>query len=156
MSADNQENEWSLHFAKSLNSLAWRFLEQTRRSKEDIEMMVHAAHGSCFHWLQLGKRVNNQRALWLLSRVYSVAQEPRQSLKFAGQCLELTLKYPREMEDFDIAYAYEAQARASYLNKRSGDGNRFLVLAKEAGEKIKKSEDKKLFFSDLKFEGLLK
>ncbi len=154
MRLTKKEKDQHLQFAKSLNGLVWELLGKSKLSKDNIELMIHAAHGSCFHWLKVGTNVNHQRALWLLSRVYGVAGESSQSLKYASQCLEMTLKNSKEMKDFDVAYAYEAQARASFINKRAGEGKRFLVLAREAGQKIKNPEDKKLFFSDLKFGGL--
>lgn len=154
MQLNKKEKDQHLKFAKSLNGLVWEFLEKRKLSSEEIGLMIHAAHGSCFHWLKVGTPVNHQRALWLLSRVYCVAGELPQALKYAQQCLDLTSKKSREMKDFDVAYAYEAQARASFLSKRSGEGKRFLALAKEAGQKIKNPEDKKLFLSDLMFDDL--
>ena len=141
-------------FAKSSNQLVWKLLSQPRLNAKESETMIHAAHASCYHWLKAGTAVHHQRGLWLLSRAYSVANEPANALKYAQLCLEITEKSPKDMQDFDWAYAYEALARSHFLNKRRADGKKFWSLAQNAGEKIKRPEDKKLFFEDFKFGNL--
>ncbi len=148
--------EQHLVFAKTTNQLVWQLLEKQRRTPEEEETMIQAAHASYFHWLKAGNRVHHQRGQWLLSRVYATVKDASSSLLYARKCLELIKRYPKEMEDFDLAYAYEANARASFLSKRSGDGKKFLGLAKIAGEKISDPEDKNIFFSDFKFNQLIK
>ncbi len=51
--------------------------------------------------------------------------------------------------DFDLAYAYEAMARAYAVSREKSKCEEYINLAKEAGEKIKAKEDRELFFSDL-------
>ncbi len=151
-----KDDSQHLLFAKSTNQLVWQLLEKKRRTAEEEEMMIEAAHASYFHWLKAGSRVNHQRGLWLVSRVYAAVKDAVNSLRYARKCLELTKRYPKEMQDFDLAYAYEANARASFLSKRSGEGKKFFALAKTAGEKIGDSEDKNIFFNDFKFNQLMK
>jgi hypothetical protein len=148
--------EQHLSFAKSTNQLVWQLLEKKRRTAEEEEMMIESAHASYFHWLKAGSRTHHQRGLWLISRVYAVVKDASNSLQYARKCLELTKRYPKEMRDFDLAYAYEANARASFLSKRNGDGKKFFALAKTAGEKISDPEDKKIFLNDFKFNQLMK
>ena len=49
--------------------------------------------------------------------------------------------------DFDLAYAYEALARANAV--AGTDYQAYLQLAREAGENIVEADDKALFLSDL-------
>ena len=51
-------DEAELAFARTLNGRVWELLEKTDRSKSEAEEMVHAAHASCYHWLQSGSEVN--------------------------------------------------------------------------------------------------
>lgn len=143
--------ECGAYFAKTANQQVWKLLQKRHRTKEENELMIHSAHASSFHWLAVGTIVHSQRAHWLLSRVYTVTKDAPNALKYAKRCLELTQKHPKEMKDFDLAYAYEAVARANFINRQSIYANRYLDMAKKAGEKIKNPEDKTLFFKDLKF-----
>jgi hypothetical protein len=109
-----------LMFAKQLHGIVWDLLESPGRSSDDDEIMVQAAHASCYHWLQVGKAVNHQRAEWLIARVYTVLGKVDAALWHANRCLELTNSYAAEMEPFDAPFAYESVARANALaGKRS-------------------------------------
>ena len=57
--------------AVELNNLAWQLVEAGHRSPADAERMIHAAHGVCFHWLQVGNLLNHLRAQWLLTTAYA-------------------------------------------------------------------------------------
>jgi hypothetical protein len=72
-------------------------------------------------------------------------EEP--ALYHANLCLQITLD--NNIEDFDLAFAHEALARASALAGNKKDYEHHLKLAKEAGEKIKDKGDKEYFFEDL-------
>jgi len=137
-------------FAVELNILTWNLLEKEARTEEEDETMIHAAHASCYHWGIVGTAVNLQRGEWLISRVYAVLNRPEPALYHAKKCLELTVKY--NFEDFDLAYAYEAIARAYASASEKAEFEKYYSLAKEAGEKIKEKEDRDLFFSDFESE----
>jgi hypothetical protein len=64
------ENEAHRHFAAKLNGEVWGLLEKVDRSSAEDEMMIHAAHASCCHWLKVGTGVHHQRAEWMIARVY--------------------------------------------------------------------------------------
>jgi hypothetical protein len=51
--------------------------------------------------------------------------------------------------DFDLAYAYEALARALALAGSRDECQKYIALAREAGDKIEEKDDKDLFFGDL-------
>ena len=151
--AAEEKNSHS-RFAKSTNQEVWKLLEKSRHSEDEKQRLIHAAHASCYHWSKVGGGLQKQRANWLISRVYVVAGDAPQALQYARICLDLTKGHSKEMMDFDLAYAYEAMARASLMNKRSGDGKKFFQMAKNSGDQIKNEEDRNLFFSDFKFGGL--
>jgi len=54
-----------------------------------------------------------------------------------------------KFDDFDLAYAYEAMARANASLKNKEECQKWYKKAEDAGNKIKEKEDKKLFLSDL-------
>lgn len=134
-----------LQFAKSIFNSIWRLLEKTDRSpEEDLEMLL-AAYASLYHWTKVGTAVNYQRGSWMISRVLQTLGEAEPCLKWALRCFEISEKHLSEMEDFDLAFAQEALARAYAL---SGDQEKALDHWHQAvvlGEHIKDPEDRKIF-----------
>ncbi|KPL03043.1 MAG: hypothetical protein AMJ90_04185 [candidate division Zixibacteria bacterium SM23_73_2] len=140
------EKECQGRFAVKLNNLVWSFLGKEERTAQEDEEMIHAAHASLYHWSVVGKAVNLQRGQWLVSRVYSVLNRPEPALYHAKKCMELTQAH--NFVDFDLAFAYEAMARAYACSGNKSECEKYIKLTEEAGEKIEKKEDKKYFFSD--------
>jgi hypothetical protein len=136
------------HFAKSLNAKVWELLEKSDRSKLEDELMLHAAHASCFHWMQVKAGAPQQRGEWLIAHVYTVLGLAEPALRHATRCMELTQEFAGEMKDFDRAYAYEALARANALAGNREDGLKYLRLASDAGQAIADAEDKSIFMGD--------
>jgi hypothetical protein len=112
--------------------------------------MLHAAHASLYHWLRAGTGVNHQRGEWLIARVHAVLGHADLALQHATRCLELTSQHSALMEDFDFAFAQECMVRAHAVAGNRAEALKHLQHAKEAGEKIKDAEDKKIFFDDLR------
>ena len=136
------------YFAKHLNGEVWALLEKPDRTLLEGERMVHAAHASAYHWLEVGTLVHQQRAEWLLAHVYTVLKEGESALLHANRCLALTEEHAEEMADFDKAYAYEGMARACALCQNEEDAIWYYQLAKQAGRLIKDPEDRKIFEGD--------
>src|SRR5262245_61710992 len=101
-------NEEAAHkrFAADCFNKIWPLLEKKERTGDDNELMIHLAHTSLFHWLQVGTALNEQRGEWMLSRVYTVLEDKAKSLHHAERCLSLTEKH--DFKDFDLAFAYES------------------------------------------------
>ena len=98
--------------AAGLNGVVWELLALgPERTPEQDDRMIHAAHASCYHWLEVGTELHQQRAHWLLTHVYSELGHGEAALRHAKRCGELTEKHADLMEDFDIAYAHEGLAR---------------------------------------------
>ena len=130
-------------FAKRTNGQVWKLLEKTDRTPAEEVEIECAAFASLYHWLQAGTGVHHQRGEWLIAHVYTILGEAESALKFANRCLELTEAYKNQMEDFDIAYAYEGMARANALSGNRQVAEKFLGMAKSAGEEISDAESKK-------------
>ncbi len=134
-------------FAIELFNQTWDLLEKADRSQEDTDRMINACHASRYHWSVAGKAVHIARGEWLISRVYAVLNRAEPCLYHAGRCLEITLK--NDLQDFDLAFAYEAMARACDLAGDAVERAKYISLAKEAGAKIEKEGDRNYFFSEL-------
>jgi hypothetical protein len=141
------EKECHRKFAVDCFNLVWTFLDKEKRTKEEEDTMVHAAHASRFHWGEIGTALEAERGEWQISRVYSVLNKPHQALYHAQRCLEICTE--NNIGDFDIAFAYEAMARAYSVSGKRAESEKYVNLAEKAGEQIKKKEDKEYFFSDL-------
>jgi hypothetical protein len=96
-----------------------------------------------------GTTANRARSEWLCSRVYALLGRAEPSLHHARRCLELVESSPAEMEDWDIAGAYEALARANLAAGDSEDARRFYELGRDATDKIANPEDRKHIEADL-------
>lgn len=142
------EEECNKKFAVDLFNYVWSLLSKQERTVEEDEEMVNAAHASCFHWSKVGIPVNLQRGEWLISHVYAVLKRAEPALHHAKICLRLTEEH--KFRDFDLVYAYEGMARALAVSGNKNERNKYINLAKEAGNEIKEKEDRELFFNDLK------
>lgn len=139
------------HFAVTANGEVWRLLEQSTRTSEEDAALLRAAHTCLYHWLHAGSAVHHQRGEWLLARVYAVLGNSQAALRHAARCMHLTDQYRAEMEDFDLAYAYEGLARAHALAGNPAEARRYHAQAAAAGQTIGDAEDRSIFLGD--FEG---
>jgi len=134
--------------AKQLFNKTWDYLDMRERAPEDEINMIHCAHASRYHWGVVGEALQLERGEWQVSRVYSVLGRSEPALYHAKKCLEICRQ--NGIGDFDIAFAYEALARAHGLAGDHGNREKYLELAKGAGEKIEAQGNKDYFFSELK------
>jgi DNA-binding transcriptional MerR regulator len=112
--------------------------------------MLHCAHASAYHWMQGGgTTANRARSEWLCSRVYSILGRPEPALHHARRCVELVEAAPDEMEDWDIAGAHEALARAHLVAGEVDEARRNHELACEETAKVANREDAKHIQADL-------
>jgi hypothetical protein len=134
-------------FAVELFNLTWDLIERDDKSQAEIDRMIHAAHASRYHWEIAGEAVNIARGEWLISRVYALLGRSEPCLFHARRCLELTLE--NNLEDFDLAFGYEAMARAAKMTGNKVKTAKYYTLAQEAGAQINELDDQQYFFSEL-------
>jgi len=137
------------YFAAKYFNKIWDFLEKPQRSEEENQQMLECAYTSLAHWRVAGTGLNLQRGIWMLSRVYCYLDQAAPALVFAEQCLALTREHKDLMQDFDIAFSYEAMARAQAVSGNKKEALHFLKLAEEAGNLIHDKEDKKIFLTEI-------
>jgi hypothetical protein len=133
--------------AVDLFNHVWTLLETTERTVEQDDEMVHAAHASRFHWGEIGEPANLARGEWQCSRVYAVLGRGEPALHHARRCLEVCQKH--EIGDWDLAFAYEALARASRVAGDLEGRERYAALGRKAGIQIVEAGDRELFEADM-------
>ncbi len=148
----SREERMHHYLAIELNMQTWNLLEKTVRTDQDNQRMMQFAYGSLYHWQHSPHHqpVNDQRGEWMLSRVFAVLGDGESALKHAEECYSLTQKH--KLDGFDLAYAYEALARAYALLKDVEKARHYYSGAVSASERIEKSDDRDLFISDLRSE----
>ena len=125
----------------------WEYLDKEMRTAEDNDLMVHAAHTSRYHWGQVGTPVEFERGDWQLSRVYAKLGKGAEALHYAKHYLNTCLE--NEIGDFDLAFAYEAMARAHAVNGNWSEADMYVQKAKIAAESIDKKDDRDYFMGEL-------
>lgn len=108
----------------------WDLLGQEVRTPEEDEDMVRRAYAAAYHWARAARRVpaNEARGSWLLSRVHAVLGRGETALHHAQRCAAVC--EADGLADFDLAYAYEATARALACLGRSGEAATSLAAAR--------------------------
>ena len=121
----------------------WRLIE----TREDDERMLHAAHASRFHWGEAPecKPENLARGEWQVSRVYTVLGLAEPALRHARRCLDVC--EANAIGDWDLAYAYEAVARAYSTAGMRAEAAAYGKLASEVP--IAEEDDREHLAEDL-------
>lgn len=132
-------------FAVELNNSLWKAMEDTPWSADEAEQNIHAAHASCYHWMQVGNISHHARAECLVANVYAAAGFGESALRHALRCQELIEDSPYAFEDWDFAFAYDALARACTLTGDAGEAANYYQRAESAGQAIVDEEDRDIF-----------
>lgn len=142
-----EEIDFHKKMAVDLFNAAWSLIDKKDRTKEETDTMIHCAHASRYHWGVIGKPVNFERGEQQISKMYSLIGRGESALFHAKRCLEICLEIG--IGDWDLAFAYEAVARAYKTLGDESIMNEYIQKAKEAGEKIAEKDDKDYFFSEI-------
>ena len=149
MTGEHKATEQESHrkFAVDLFNLVWDLLDKGERTKEEDDRMVHAAHASRFHWGELGTPLEFERGEWQISRVYAMLNRPQAAIYHAQRCLDICTV--NQIGDFDLAFAYEALARAYAIAGESAKSREYIRLAEQAGEQIEDEGNREYFLGEL-------
>ncbi len=103
--------------AAGLFNHCWELMAIADRTPAQDDELVHAAHASRYHWGEIGGAARLARGEWMCSRVYSVLGRSEPALHHARRCLALVEAGGPDtgLEDWDMAAALEAMARASLV-----------------------------------------
>jgi hypothetical protein len=121
----------------------WRLIE----SRDDDELMVNEAHASAYHWSRAPecKPENVARGHWMISRVYTLVGRAEPAVHHARRCLEVCEAHG--LRDWDLAFAYEALARAYRVAGDAEAVARYRALAEQV--EIADAEDREQVLKDL-------
>jgi DNA-binding transcriptional MerR regulator len=135
--------------AAQLFNETWRLMEQEDRTRDDDDRMIHTAHASRYHWGQAptGTPTNLARGEWQISRVYAVLGRAEPALHHARRVLDICQE--NGFGDFDLAFAYEALARAHAVGGDATAAREFTDQALAAAEDVSEAEDRELVLADL-------
>ena len=138
----SKANRW---FAVELNNSVWDWLEAEDYSQPQAERFVHAAHASCYHWLQAGAAVNHQRGECLVANAHAAAGNGAAAMLHAQRAVELAQEHAEELADWDFAFTYDALARALAASGDHDQARAARRQARDYAEKIAEEDDKKFF-----------
>jgi hypothetical protein len=149
MSSEDDVKDVALHrrFAVELFNLVWELLDQEDRTSEQDDRMIHAVHASRFHWGEIGTGLEFARGEWQISRVYAVLNRPQAAIYHAHRSLMLCETHG--IGNFDLAFAYEALARAYAVAEDAATSEEYVSLAEQAAEQIADEGDREYFLSEL-------
>ena len=126
---------------------AWRLMEKQDRTPDEDALLVHTAHASAYHWTVVGQPVNFARSHWQCSRVYCVLGRAEPALYHARYVLELCQRHG--IGDWDLAFAYEALARAYAVAGDAEQARRWREQARLASVDITEDDERELLLADL-------
>jgi hypothetical protein len=125
----------------------WELMEKTDRTPDEDALMIHMAHASAYHWLQVGTPENAARSQWQCSRMYAVLGRSEPAIYHGKVALDICER--NDIGDWDLAFAYEALARAYAVAGNSAESGRWLASAQAASAEITDDEDRDLLLRDL-------
>ena len=94
------------------NNAAWELLGRDDLTPDEVDDLLGRAYASTYHWRRAARRgpENAARGSWLVSRVHAVLGHGELALHHADRCMAVATA--AGLQDFDLAYAHEARARA--------------------------------------------
>ena len=141
------EPESQRNLGVELFNYVWTLLEKDDRTERESERMIDAAHASRFFWEEVGEAANHARGEWQISRAYATVGRVDPALHHARRCLAICEEHG--IGDFDLAYAYEALARAHAGAGDTDTAARYREQAYQAADQVVDEEDRELLLSDL-------
>jgi DNA-binding transcriptional MerR regulator len=135
--------------AAQLFNETWRLMELEGRSRDDDDRMIHTAHASRYHWAQApgSTPANLARGEWQISRVYAVLGRPEPALHHARRVLDICQE--NGIGDWDLAFAYEALARARAVAGDAAQARHHTDQALAAAKDIAEDAERQLVLADL-------
>ncbi|MGO4599711.1 hypothetical protein [Terrabacter sp. 2RAF25] len=132
-----------------LFNATWELLDRDDRTAEDDDAMLARAYASLHHWSQVPqvRAANLGRGHWLVSRVHAVLGLPDAAAHHAARYVSIARS--GDVDDWDLAAAFEASARAAAVAGDHEAADRFEVLAREALASVTDADDRAVVESDL-------
>lgn len=139
--------QWHKKEAIENFNATWDLIDKPHRTHDENLSMVHMSHASRFHWGQIGEPVHLARGEWQISRVYCLLNMAESALLHAEESLRICEE--NNIGDFDLAFAYEAMARAYSILKDSTHLELFRKKASATADTIKDQGNREYLLSEL-------
>lgn len=138
------------YFSAGCFNKTWEFIDKKKRTPGENNEMIATSFASLWHWMQRPDHTNENFsvAYWQLSRVFALAKEPVNALKYAKMCLASSKG--KDIQPFYLAYAYEALARAEMISKNRDKMIYYRKKSFQISEKIEDITHKSWLLTDLK------
>jgi hypothetical protein len=130
------------------NNLAWALADKSKRTSQEEEEMLNAAHASAFHWSRVGGELNGARAKMLLGHVHARLGNGSIAMRYARESSDYLLAH--EPPDWEVAFVHAILAHAAHA---AGDYALFkqeYAQADALGGKVADREDKEIFLMTFK------
>ncbi|GHU96655.1 hypothetical protein FACS189483_00260 [Spirochaetia bacterium] len=134
------DNELNKKLAIEYFNGTWDLLDKTDRTTAEDFDMLHMAHASCFHWSRAGTAQNIARGEWQVSHVCAVLKQGEAALYHGQRSLDLCNE--NDIADLDLAFGYEAVARAYAVLGDTAKAAEAKARAREAAQAIADDGDK--------------
>jgi DNA-binding transcriptional MerR regulator len=148
---DEKESTMTDHrtLGVDLFNKTWTLMEKPTRTPEEDDELIHCAHASAYHWQQVGTRANRARSEWQCSRVHAILGQSELALHHARRCHEIAAaNEDGSMEDWDLAGAYEALARAHLTAGHREEAAHWAQLGRETTAALADEDERKVFEAD--------
>lgn len=132
-----------------LYNATWELLDLAARTPEQDDELVARAHASRYHWSRAegATAANAGRAHWLCSRVHAVLGQADTAAYHAGRYI--TIAETEAVDDWDLASAHEAAARAAAVAGDFDGAARHEATAREVLRTVADAEDREVVEADL-------
>lgn len=127
----------------------WELIEKKDRKHNEDMNMIYLAHASRYHWGNIGSPIEILRGEWQISHVYSILNNGQMALFHGLESLNICLD--QGVTGFDLAFAYEATARAYKLLNNTEKYSQYICLAKITANEIEDENDRNYTLSQLNF-----
>jgi hypothetical protein len=141
-------------FGVELNNATWNTLAAGGpagdATDDERERFLYGAYASAFHWMRTSSATpaNRVRGEHLVARAAIAVGLPDAGLRHARRCLELCELHPDAIEDWDLAFAEEATARALAAVGDVAAAREHLARATRLGTEIADDDDREVFFEE--------
>jgi len=142
-------------FGVECNNATWDVLASggpgPDATRDELDLVLYRAYASAFHWMESPSATgaNRVRAEHLVARTAVAVGLPRVAMRHAERCLELCGEHAEAIEDWDLAFAHEALARAAAAGGDTEGAARHHAEAARLGAAIADDGDREVFLSEL-------
>jgi DNA-binding transcriptional MerR regulator len=150
--AETLDADTHRRLGKELYNHTWSLLEAADRTAEQDDEMVFATHASSYHWSKAGGTLANAaRGHWQIARVYATLGRGEPAVWHAQRCVALAEAAGTAgvADDWDLAAALEALARAQSVAGDAAAARAALARARAALALIADPEDRQLIEQDI-------